>query len=240
MYYESLIKFLDPFFKEQEVLANEDGTFTAKGKTIKIEYNNQTKSYELFTADKDSDFVKISSYLFDESQKESDTESVAIDFADTLRKNLGIKNKRQAETIALPTDQGGETVSLSGLTQKLLAFFPAHKESYKIHCSENNRFLPVDFYKENLVPCVKTLLESNNKKQIKKFYDTMREIYINGDAETSAFTVSVISAAVFDNAELKNEAIAQNQTECRTFSQNIETFCTQIKTSKKLRKSLVK
>ena len=240
MYYESLIKFLDAFFKEQEIVANEDGTFSAKEKNIKIAYNEGSKCYELFTADKDSEFVKISSYLFDESQKESDVESVAIDFADSLRKNLGIKNKRSAEAIELPTDEGGETVSLSGLTQKLLAFFPAYKDTYKVHCSENNRFLPVDFYKEYLIPAAKNLLSSGNKKQIKKFYDAMREIYVNGDAETGSFTVAVIAAAVYQNEELKKEALAQNETECRTFSQNIDTFYSEIKASKKLRESLVK
>ena len=85
MYYESLIKFLDSFFKEQEIRANEDGTFSGKDKTIKIEYNQNSKCYELFTADEGGEFAKISSYLFDESQKESDIESVAIDFADSLR-----------------------------------------------------------------------------------------------------------------------------------------------------------
>ena len=240
MYYESLIKFLEFFFKEQEIVANEDGTFSAKEKTIKIEYNQNSKCYELFTADTEGEFVKISSYLFDESQKESDVESVAIDFADSLRKNLGIKNKRSAEAIELPTDEGGENVSLSGLTQKLLAFFPAYKDTYKVHCSENNRFLPVDFYKENLIPAAKNLLSSGNKKQIKKFYDAMREIYVNGDAETGSFTVAVIAAAVYDNEELKKEAIAQNEAECRTFAQNITTFCSEIKSSKKLRESLVK
>ncbi len=240
MYYDSLIKFLEPFFKEQEIAVNEDGTFNGKDKTIKIEYNENSKCYELFTADADGEFVKISSYLFDDSQKESDIESVAIDFADSLRKNLGIKNKRSAQAIELPTDEGGETVSLSGLTQKLLAIFPAHKDTYKVHCSEYGRFLPVDFYKKYLIPAVKNLLSSGNKKQIKKFYDAMREIYINGDTETDSFTVAVIAAAVYDNEELKKEAMIQNETECRTFSQNIETFCGQIKSSKKLRESLVK
>ena len=68
----------------------------------------------------------------------------------------------------------------------------------------------------------------------------MREIYINGDAETSSFTVAVIAAAVYDNEEMKKEALSQNETECRTLSQNIATFCSKIKSNKKLRESLIK
>jgi hypothetical protein len=157
-----------------------------------------------------------------------------------LRKKLGIAKKRSANAIELPTDEGGETVSLSGLTQKLLAFFPQHKETYKVHCSENGRFLTTLFYKENLIPSVKALLSSGNKKQIKKFYDAMREIFIQGDSETVPFVVAVVSAAVYDNDELKATATESNKEECATFSKNIDSFCARLKTSKKLRSTLVK
>lgn len=239
MYYDSLIKYLEPFFTEQGISANEDGSFSGKGSTFCIKYNQETKCYDLKFSDGE-DFKTVSSYLFDDTQSEKDVESVAIDFTDTLRKKLGIVKKRNANAIELPTDEGGETVSLSGLTQKLLAFFPQHKETYKIHCSENGRFLTTLFYKENLIPSAKTLLCSGNKKQIKKFYDAMREIFIQGDKETVPFVVAVVSAAVFDDEELKAAAISANKEECATFSKNIESFCNILKTNKKLRNTLIK
>lgn len=239
MYYDSLIKYLEPFFTEQEITANQDGTFTGKGKTFRICYNEKTKCYDLAFSDGE-EFKTVSSYLFDETQNEKDVESVAIDFADTLRKKLGIANKRSAQAIELPSDEGGETVSLSGLTQKLLAIFPQHKETYKVHCSDNGRFLAVEFYRENLIPSVKALLSSGNKKQIKKFYDAMREIFIKGDNETVPFTVAVISAAVYDNDELKSAALEANKEECATFSKNIDNFCARLKSNKKLRTTLIK
>lgn len=239
MYYDSLIKYLEPFFAEQEIAANEDGTFSGKDKTFRISYDQNSKCYQLAVADGD-DFKVLSSYLFDETQSEKDIESVAIDFADTLRKNMGLAKKRAASAVELPSDEGGENVSLSGLTQKLLAFFPQHKETYKEHCSENGRFLATQFYRENIIPSVKALLSSGNKKQIKKFYDAMREIFIKGDNETVPFTVAVISAAVYDNEELKEAAVTYNNEECRTLSNNIIHFCNRLKTDKKLRKTLLK
>lgn len=239
MYYDSLIKYLEPFFTEQGITANEDGTFSGKGKTFRISYNEKTKCYDLAFADGEK-FKTASSYLFDETQSEKDVESVAIDFADTLRKKMGVVKKRSAEVVELPSDEGGENVSLSGLTQKLLAFFPQHKENYKLHCSENGRFLAVEFYKENLIPSVKNLLSSGNKKQIKKFYDAMCDIFIHGDNETISFTIAVISAAVYDNAELKAVALENNKEECATFSKSIDTFCARLKGNKKLRSTLIK
>lgn len=239
MYYESLIKYLEPYFNELGVTANEDGTFTAKESTFRISYNESSKCYELAMAEGE-EFKNITSYLFDETQNERDTESVAIDFADTLRKKLGVAKKRAAQAIELPSDQGGERVSLSGLTQKLLAIFPQHKDDYKAHCSENDRFLAVAFYREYLIPSVKALVSSGNKKQIKKFYDAMREIFINGDDETVTFTVAVVSAAVYDSPELKAAAMEAQMAECSTFSKNISNFCDRLKANKKLRDTLIK
>ncbi|MBR2043637.1 MAG: hypothetical protein IJ946_04790 [Clostridia bacterium] len=239
MYYESLIKYLSPYFDELGITENGDGSFTGKNSTFRVTYNQATKCYNLILIDGEAENV-IGAYLFDETQTEKDTESVAMDFADTLRKKLGVAKKRNAQAIELPSDEGGENVSLSGLTQKLLAFFPQHKETYKLHCSEYGRFLTVDFYKEYLIPSVKALLASGNKKQIKKFYDAMTDIYVHGDNETMPFTVAVVSAAVYDNPELKGNATEATKADCATFAQNISNFCDKIKSSKKLRNALVK
>lgn len=239
MYYESLIKYLSEFFAENEITKNEDGTFCAKGKTIKINYNEANKCYELNIAEDGGEFSLVSSYLFDESQREKDIESVAIDFADTLRKNLKIAKKRVAANVELPSSQGGDKATLSTLTQKLLAIFPHNKDEYKCHVAAHNRFLATQFYRDFLIPDIKTLLASGNKKQIKKFYDAMVEIFIHSDDETAAFSVACVSAAIYNDIELKATA-KELTTECTTYYSNIEHFSSKLKSSKKLRETLVK
>lgn len=239
MYYEALIKYLSEFFAENEITKNEDGTFTGKGKNIKINYNEATKCYELSVAEAGGEFSLVSSYLFDESQREKDVESVAIDFADTLRKKLSIAKKQVAANVALPTSEGTDKVTLSGLTQKLLAIFPQNKDEYKNHVAAHNRFLATQFYKDFLIPDTIVLLNSGNKKQIKKFYDAMVEIFIRSDEETAAFCVACVSAAIYNNAELK-AAAKELTTECSTYYSNIEHFSNKLKSSKKLRATLIK
>ncbi len=239
MYYDLLLKQLSSFFEENEITALEDGTFSGKGKKIKINYNESNKCYELSLAEEGEDFSVISSYLFDDTQREKDIESVAIDFADSLRKQLSIAKKRAAANVALPTAQGGDTVTLSGLTQKLLAFFPQNKETYKAHVAQHNRFLATMFYKEYLIPDIKALLNSGNKKQIKKFYDAMVDIFVHGDEETVSFSVACVSAAIFDNEERKATA-KELTTDCTTYYSNLEHFCQKLKSSKKLRETLIK
>lgn len=239
MYYDLLLKQLSSFFEENEITALEDGTFSGKGKKIKINYNEANKCYELSLAEEGEEFSVISSYLFDDTQREKDIESVAIDFTDTLRKNLSIAKKRVAANVALPTAQSGDKATLSSLTQKLLAFFPQNKETYKAHVAEHNRFLATVFYKEYLIPDIKALLTSNNKKQIKKFYDAMVDIFVHGDDETVAFSVSCVSAAIYDSEERKATA-KELTTDCTTYYSNLEHFCQKLKSSKKLRETLIK
>lgn len=242
MYYDLLIKHLSEFFKDNEIKADSDGIFKGKGKKIRISYDESTKCYCLYTAEDtdEGEFKKVSAYLFDESQSEKDIESVAIDFIDTLRSDFGITKKRNATAVQLPTDAGGENISLSGLTQKLLAIFPEHKESYKNHVAAYNRFLATEFYREYIIPSVKELLQSGGKKQIKKFYDAMTDIFVHGDNEAVPFVVAIVAAALYDNDQLKAAAKDFTKEECDIFYSNIDNFSAKIKSSKKLKATLVK
>lgn len=239
MFYDSLIKYLSPFFAENEITKAEDGTFNAKGKTVQIKYNEQTKCYELLFAEEGEELKTVSSYLFDETQTEKDIESVAIDFTDTLRKKLSIAKKRQAAAVSLPTSQGGENANLSGLTQKLLAIFPANKETYKAHVAENGRFLATVFYKEYLIPDIKALFQSGNKKQIKKFCDAITDIFVHADEETSAFAVASVAAAVYQNIDSK-ALVKEYTADCSTYYSNVLHFESKLKSSKKTRNTLIK
>ncbi len=239
MFYDSLIKFLSPFFAENEIKANEDGTFGVNDKTIKINYNEQVKCYELLFAEENEDLKTVSSYLFDETQSEKDIESVAIDFTDTLRKKLSIAKKREASAVALPTAQNGDNIDLSGLTQKLLAIFPNNKETYKAHVAANGRFLATAFYKDHLIPDIKTLLESGNKKQIKKFCDAMVDIFVHADQEAATFTVAAVAAAAYQNND-SNAVLKELTEDCSTYYSNILYFENKLKSSKKTRNTLIK
>lgn len=240
MFYDSLIKFLNPFFSENEITGNADGSFVTKNnQVIKIKYNEQTKCYDLYFAEDGGEEALVTSYLFDSTQTEKDVESVAIDFMDTLRKKLSITKKRSADAVALPTAQNGENIDLSGLTQKLLAIFPSNKDSYKTHVAESGRFLATAFYKEYLIPDIKTLLESGNKKQVKKFIDAVVDIFVHGDEEAQTFAVAAVAAASYMNSG-SLALVKEFSDECASFYSNVMHFEKKLKTSKKTRETLIK
>ena len=88
----------------QEVI--NEGGFTVEGnylksetKSVKIEYFEERQIYQIAIADVvanvEGDYKVLSSWLFDDSQTARDAESVGMDFADALRKELGIAKKNR-------------------------------------------------------------------------------------------------------------------------------------------------
>ncbi len=234
MYYEKLIEYMLPFFKENG-FSETDGAFVCEDKQVKIVYNEAKKVYELYLNEN-----LVSAYLFDETQTEKDTESVAIDFIDTLKSKLGIKKaKPTSNQVALPDELKGEKVGVGGLAQKLLAIFPAHKENYKNFVAEKGKYLPVSFAKEYFIPSIKDLLDANSKKQVKKFYDAMSDVFTAADGETSALVVAILAAAVYGKPE-QLATLKEQTASCESLYTFVLNFTAEMKNSKKLRNSLLK
>lgn len=212
-YYDSVIKEMKPFFDESGFTLKEDGIFLAETKAAKVAYNEETQSYELFVADIEEgnmgEFSKITSWLFDDSQTEKDAESVGIDFVDTLRKNMGIKVKRTAAgvSVELPTASKSGSMDIGGFAKKVLDVFPAYKEEYKAHVAKYGNFLYMNFFSDTLVSQIREILQSGNKKALKKLYDLLDNAYNTGNGETSNIVVACISAAVCKDEDLKAKAM---------------------------------
>lgn len=236
MFYEKLIEKLSVFLNTQGFSVTEEG-FEKEDKKVKVVYNESKKLYELYLTE-DGAEKQISAYLFDETQTEKDIEAVAIDFIDTLSKAFGIKKERgKAETVALPDELGGDKVGVGGLTQKLLAIFPQYKETYKAHVAQYGKLLMTDFCHEYFIPSVKELVRSGNKRQIKKFYDAMTDMFIAADKDTVPYIVAILSAALYGEKELL-ENFKELTSECPSLYTQVLNFSNEMKRSKKLRNVL--
>ncbi len=236
MFYEKLIEKLSAFLSEQGFAPAEDG-FVKEDKKVKAVYNSEKKLYELYLTEDGAEKM-LSAYLFDETQTEKDIEAVAIDFIDTLGKAFGIKKERsKTGAVALPDELGGDKVGVGGLTQKLLAIFPQYKETYKAHVAQYGKLLMADFCHEYFIPSVKELVRSGNKRQIKKFYDAMTDMFIAADKEVVPYIVAILSAALYDNKALL-ENFKELTKECPSLYTQVLNFTNEMKHSKKLRNVL--
>lgn len=206
-YYDNVIKEMQSFFDENGFKCDGEN-FVSQQKSVAIKYNDDKQTYNLLVADITEDgvgeFSNINTWLFDDSQTAKDATSVGVDFTNSLREQLGIKHERKLTEngIDLPSASKTGNMTISGFTKKMLDVFPAMKDEYKAHISENGTFLYLNFYGVSLVPRLVRLFEEGTKKQIKKFYDIIEDSYVKGDRETINITVALLSAAAYKNEKV--------------------------------------
>lgn len=228
------------FVKDGDLFKNEQ-------KAVKVFYDEEKTTYNMAIADVSDgavgEFKTVNSWLFGADQGVKDAMSVGVDFADTLRSSLGVKkNTRSASgDIALPTTERGDGITQTTLTQKLLAIYPQYKETYKAEVAKYGKFLYLDFYTRYFVPEIKALLENAiaNRKQLKKVFDMLHEIYVEGDSLATDTVVMLISAAIYGNEKATEAAIAQ-MGEDKHLITSVKEMLAQIKSNKKLAAALIK
>lgn len=236
---------MQPFLDENSFKAREDGTFANDTKVVSVQYDEPRQMYTLSVADIDEgnvgDFSEIDAWLFDDTQIAKDAASVGIDFVRTLRKNMGIKLKRAVAgaEIDLPSANKSGSMTVMGFSKKVLDVFPTLKEEYKNFIATHGDFLYLNFFGEYLVPQLKSLLASGNKKQVKKVYDLLDDAYVKGDRETVNLVVAILCAASYNDSAV-HTAVKEMLTEDKHFSSAFEAFLPVFTKNKKLVSTLIK
>lgn len=244
-YLENVVNEIKPFLDENGFSKFDEG-FKNDSKAVIIDYDEPRQMFLLKIADVNEnaeigEYKEVSSWLFDDSQNQKDAEAVGIDFTNTLRKELGIKRIRVANTddVELPTATKSGNTTITGFTKKMLDIFPLLKAEYKNHIAVYGNFLYLNFYGEHLVPSVKKVYLTGTSKQIKKFTDVMRDAYVKGDKETVNAVIAVLSAVSYSDKEAGakiKEALAED----KHFCTSIENFVPILAKNKKLLSTLVK
>jgi hypothetical protein len=194
---------MEPLLSEQGFKAGENGEFSNDTKKVLVAYDEEKQMYRFSIADIDGDYKEVSAWLFDDSQNAKDAASVGIDFAATLRKELGITAKRVGNNnIELPSASKSGNMTVTGFAKKMLDVYPTMKEEYKEHIAVYGNFLYINFFGESLVPNLKNTFENGSKKQIKKLYDVFEDAYLKGDKDTVNILVSVLCAAAYKNENI--------------------------------------
>lgn len=234
------------FLDEQNFKSQEIGVFSNEKKSIKVKYDENRQMFALLVADIDAETKEIgeqreiNAWLFDDSQNAKDAESVGIDFTNSLRKELGIKNISSViSNVELPTASKSNEMNITGFTKKMLDFFPALKDEYKAHVSYYGNFLYMNFFGEHLVPLLNNLFQNGTKKQIKKLYDIFSGAYVIGDRDTVNIVVALLTAASFNN-EHATSAIKDMLADDKHFLNSYNNFIPAFASNKKLQSTLIK
>lgn len=243
-YLEQILAEMQGIIKEAG-LKIEDNYLKNDKKLVKIERDEETKIYTISIADIDGqdvcEYRQISAWLFDDNQTAKDAAAVGIDFSDALRKELGIAAKKTVVNglVDLPTTQKGNDSNINGLAKKMLDIFPALKEEYKAHIAHYGNFLYLNFFGEHLVPRMIRLFEEGSAKQIKKFYNTILDFYVEGDSDTVNTVIALLAAAAYKN-ETVTEKIREMLSVNTHFLNSFNMFIPIFAKNKKLLTALIK
>ena len=231
---------MEPLLSEQGFKAGENGEFSNDTKKVLVAYDEEKQMYRLSIADIDGDYKEVSAWLFDDSQNAKDATSVGIDFAASLRKELGITAKRVGNNnIELPSASKSGNMTVTGFAKKMLDVYPTMKEEYKEHIAVYGNFLYINFFGESLVPNLKNTFENGSKKQIKKLYDVFEDAYLKGDKDTVNILVAVLCAAAYKNENI-TAAIREMLEVDKHFLASFDNLLPIIHKNKKLANALIK
>jgi hypothetical protein len=188
------------------------GVFQKDSVKFAVKYLEDSKMIVLEhteTADMEGSESVIANWLYEGN--EGDIPVIVEDFCDQIGVKLGLVKPAAsltANNVAMPTKKAkGDEYTVDSLTQKVLAIYPAFKESYKENVATYNSFLYVDFYKSTLIPKLREVCEDYkaNKKTVDKTFKLFAEVYYNCDRETCELLCGLIIAGTFYDKQDKLE-----------------------------------
>ncbi len=237
-YIGKVIEEMTPFLEENGFKKIAENEYENEKCKVKVEYSDERQMYTLSKADGGAEYAEISSWLFDDSQLERDAASVGIDFTETLSENLGVKKNTRTAVVDMPTANKDGT-DIATFAKKVLDVYPQFKESYRAHIAKYGNFLYLNFFGETLIPELRTILESGDKKAIKKIFTVFESTYITGDKDTVNAMLACVAAAVCNNEKAqKNLAVTLESND--HMLKSVMSLSERIKGNKKLTEALIK
>ena len=237
-YIDKVLEEMSPFFEEQGFKSTEKGKYKNDTCEISIEYDDARQMYVLKKAE-GAEGKEISAWLFDDSQTERDAVSVGIDFTETLSENLGVKKNSRARRLIDMPEMSKDGADINSFAKKVLDVYPQFKETYRAHIGKYGNFLYLNFFGETLVPQLKSVLNTGDKKSIKKIFTVFENTYITGDKDTVNAMVAVIAATVCDD-ERAQANLAVTLEDNKHLLNAVTSLAPKIKANKKLSSTLIK
>lgn len=238
-YIGKVIEELSPFFEENKYEKTGENEYANEKFKVKIDYSDSRQMYLLYLAPAEGEYAEISAWLFDDSQTERDAASVGLDFTETLLEKTGTKkNSRVAAMVDMPVAKK-DGADVATFAKKVLDVYPQFKDAYRDHVSKYGNFLYLNFFGETLVPQLKTVFRSGDRKALKKIMPVFESTYVTGDKDAVNAMLACIAAAVCEDEEAKKnlaEALKENNHMYKAATELAE----KLKTNKKLREALIK
>ncbi len=240
---EKIVEQLSGLIESAGFTSNEDGTEYKNDRyAFKISHDEEKKLLildlaEVNEAGEVGEYTNASSWLFDNPEELRDAESAGMDFLDSLKTKMGIRGMRTGRNgeIAMPRKEVGGTPNIETLCVKTLAIFPQFKDAYKDHVAHYGSFLYVEFFKETLMVRLAEMLDENNKKNLKKVFAMLCDLYTEGDRSVQNVIVGIVLCGAVKDDEKRYNIALENLEDCSYLKTAFVNMMSRYKKDKKLR-----
>lgn len=204
--------------KKGELPINEDeGKFyvdyvSEKG-NIRVLYSDEKLCFQVGNGEGEGmTFTSVSASLFDENADERDVKYIANEFNDCIDSRFKTKEENKpAKGVKLPppvskaaAKNGNSYYDPNTLANRYTVFYPELRDEYKRNLEKYGEFLADEFFTTYGCYAIETIRQ-NDKQQMKKFFNMMNEIYLDGTNEVQ----SLIAVTIFSQLKNDDELLAR-------------------------------
>lgn len=199
--------------KKGELPINEDEgklyvDYVSERGNIRVLYSDEKLCFQVGSNDRGDEvqFTSVSASLFDENADERDVKYIANEFNDCIESRFKMKEENKpVKGVKLPppvskaaAKNGNSFYDPNTLANRYTIFYPELRDEYKRNIEMYGEFLPDEFFSKYGSYAINTIRQ-NDKQQMKKFFNMMNEIYLDGTNEVQ----SLIAVTIF--GQLKND-----------------------------------
>ncbi len=205
--------------KTQELPINTDGDkmyvdYVSNRGNIRILYADSKFCFQLGEAKgEEVEFKSVSASLFDEeTSDERDVKYIVNEFNDCIDARFKLKGaeKVNQKGVKLPppvskaaAKNGASFYDPNTLANRYTVMYPEIRDEYRKNIEKYGEFLADEFFSQFGVYAINTI-KSNDSQQMKKLFNMINEIYLDGTNEVQ----SIIAVTIFSQLENDDELLA--------------------------------
>ncbi|MBP3330172.1 MAG: hypothetical protein J6L89_04980 [Clostridia bacterium] len=178
------------------------------------------------------EFTSISASLFDEESDDRDVKYIVNEFNDCIDSKFKIAEVAKTTTkgVKLPppvskaaAKNGGSFYDPATLANRYTIMYPELRDEYKRNIEKYGEFLADEFFQQYGSYAVKTIRQ-NDKQQMKKLFNMLNEIYLDGTNEVQSMIVVTILGQLDNDDELLANCVDYMDPELAAITINVNRY----------------
>lgn len=224
--------------KDELPLCTEDGKqyidYVSEKGNVRILFSDGKFCFQTGSNDKgdEVEYKSISASLFDEESDERDVKYIINEFNDCLDSRFKVAEavKQSTKGVKLPppvskaaAKNGNSFYDPATLANRYTIIYPELRDEYKKNIEKYGEFLADEFFRDFGSYAVKTIRQ-NDKQQMKKLFNMLNEIYLDGTNEVQSIIVVTLLGQLENDDELLANCVDYMDPELAAITINVNRY----------------